>query len=39
VFYDWELFDAGARRLVTAFDSTDAEIDSFIAAIQQSSRG
>jgi threonine aldolase len=37
-FYDWELFGAGARRLVTAFDSTDAEIDTFIAAIQQSSR-
>ncbi|HEX3067303.1 MAG TPA: beta-eliminating lyase-related protein [Thermoanaerobaculia bacterium] len=37
-FYDWELFGAGVRRLVTAFDSTDAEIDSFIAAIQQSSQ-
>jgi threonine aldolase len=37
-FHDWELFGAGARRLVTAFDSTDAEIDAFIAAIRTSSQ-
>jgi threonine aldolase len=37
-FYDWELFGAGSRRLVTAFDSTDAEIDALITAVQQSSR-
>ena len=35
-FYDWELFGTGARRLVTAFDSTDAEIDALIAAVQRS---
>jgi threonine aldolase len=35
-FYDWELFGAGARRLVTAFDSTDAEIDALIAAVHAS---
>jgi threonine aldolase len=35
-FYDWELFGEGARRLVTAFDSTDAEIDALIDAVRKS---
>jgi threonine aldolase len=35
-FYDWELFGADVRRLVTAFDSKTEEIDAFIAAVQQS---
>jgi threonine aldolase len=32
LFYDWPLFGEGAVRLVTGFGTTEAEVDSFIAA-------
>lgn len=37
-FYEWELFGAGAVRLITAFDSTMEEVDAFIAAVRDSGR-
>ena len=37
LFYDWQLFGPGAARLVTAFDTTDAEVDALIAAIRSTS--
>ena len=33
-FYEWELFGPGAVRLITSFDSTFAEIDTFVAAVR-----
>ena len=32
LFYDWPLFGPGAVRLVCGFDTTDADVDAFVAA-------
>lgn len=33
LFYDWPIFGEGAVRLVTGFDTTDAEVDALCASI------
>lgn len=35
LFYDWPLFGADAYRLVTAFDTTEEEVDAFLAAFRR----
>lgn len=38
LFYDWPLFGAGAVRIVTGFDTSDAEVDAFVEAVARASR-
>lgn len=38
LFFDWPLFGAGAVRIVTGFDTSDAEVDAFVEAVARASR-
>lgn len=38
LFYDWSSFGAGAVRLVTGFDTTEADVDAFLRAAREASQ-
>jgi threonine aldolase len=38
LFHDWELFGPGAVRIVTGFDTTEADVDAFVAAVNKAAR-